>query len=60
MKVKINKAQYVIEKKVKVETMGRLQGPIEIFFRKDVNHLGWKKLGNPLEGREIILIERNQ
>jgi hypothetical protein len=58
MKVKINKAQYLVDRYAKVETLSYQGGPIEIFLRKGKHHIGWAEL--KFDMKEIILIERNK
>ena len=56
MKVKINKAQYILDKSLVVKESSN--HPLTLFFQKSDHHIGWANLEKMRLAKEIILIER--
>ena len=58
MKVKINPAQYLVDKYAKVEILDGSAYPLQYLLRKSKQHIGWTKPTHA--AKEIILIEGNK
>jgi hypothetical protein len=57
MKVKINPAQYLVDKFARVEVLDS-HPSIKFLLRKTKQHIGWTKPTH--DAKEIILIERKR